>query len=289
MKCTLAVLALALAAALPPVTAADPLPGTLDTDSLPPYLRDRGTGVYTSLFGTYVRRGELLFYPFYEYVVNNEDEYHGSELGYNGDTDYLGKVEEHEYLLFFGYGITEDLALELEGAVYTTKTLTRADDDFESGLPDELTESGLGDVESQLRWRIARETETRPEYYLNFEVVFPLQKDKVLIGTQDWEVVAGAGLVKGFSWGTLTPRVAIEYDAADSEVEVGEYAVEYLKRLSNTWRWVSTIEGASDEVSAIVEAQWHFSPRAYAKFNCGFGLTEKAEDFAPEIGVMMSF
>lgn len=255
----------------------------------PDHLRDRGTGVTTSLFGTYVREGELLVYPFYEYVVNDEDEYHGSELGYSGETDYLGKVEEHEYLLFFAYGFTEDVAVELEGALYTTKTLTRARDDTTSGLPPELTESGLGDVESQLRWRLAKETATRPEYFVNFEVVFPLQKDKVLIGTQDWEFVAGFGAVKGFPWGTLTPRISVVHDRAEGETEIGEYAIEYLKRLSPSWRWVTTIEGESDEVSAIVEAQWHFSPRAFAKFNSGFGLTDKAEDLAPEIGVLFSF
>ena len=32
----------------------------------PPYLQDRGTGVATSMFGTYVQKGELLVYPFFE-------------------------------------------------------------------------------------------------------------------------------------------------------------------------------------------------------------------------------
>jgi len=264
-------------------------PAARAEEPLPYYLQDRGTGVTTSLFGTYVREGELLVYPFYEYVVNKEDEYHGSELGYSGEIDYLGKVVEHEYLLFFAYGFTEDLAVELEGALYTTKTLERAKDDTTSGMPAELKESGLGDVEGQVRWRLSKETETRPEYFVNFEVVLPLQKDKVLIGTQDWEVGAGVGAVKGFTWGTLTPRISIAYDRAEEEVALDEYALEYLKRLSPSWRWVSTIEGGSDEVSLILEAQWHFSPRGFWKFNSGFGLTEAAEDFAPEIGVMFSF
>ena len=42
------------------------------------YLHDRGEGVTTSLFGTYVRGGEWLVYPFYEYARNDEEEYHGS-------------------------------------------------------------------------------------------------------------------------------------------------------------------------------------------------------------------
>jgi hypothetical protein len=31
---------------------------------VPIYLKDRGTGIPTSMFGTYVSKGELLFYPF---------------------------------------------------------------------------------------------------------------------------------------------------------------------------------------------------------------------------------
>lgn len=257
--------------------------------SVPEYLQDRGTGIYTSMFGTYVRKGEWLVYPFYEYVTNKEDEYHGSELGYTGEIDYLGEVVEHEYLLYVAHGFTEDLMVEVEGALYTTKTLKRASDDTTTGMPAELKESGLGDVEGQVRWRVLRETESRPEVFTNLEIVLPLQKDKVLIGTQDWEAEIGIGAAKGFSWGTLTPRVAIAWDRADSEVELGEFAVEYLKRLSSTWRWVTTIEGNLDETSLIVEAQWHFGPRMFWKFNSGFGLNEAAEDFAPEIGLMMSF
>lgn len=264
-----------------------PIPAAQADEPLPYYLQDRGTGVYTSQFGTYVRDGETLVYPFYEYVINKEDEYHGSELGYSGETDYLGEVEEHEYLLYVAHGFTEDLMVELEGALYTTKTLKKADNDTTSGLPPELKESGLGDVEGQVRWRWSKETESRPEWWSNFEVVFPLQKDKVLIGTQDWEVTAGIGLTKGFTWGTLTPRFSLAYE--DGGLDVGEMAVEYLKRLSPSWRWVTTIEGNLDEASLIAEAQWHFSQRAFFKFNSGFGLNASAEDFAPEIGLMMSF
>lgn len=279
-----------LAALSATVAAADDTGAVLpEPGSVPAYLADRGTGIYTSMFGTYVREGEWLVYPFYEYVTNKEDEYHGSELGYTGETDYLGEVVEHEYLLYVAHGFTEDLMVEVEGALYTTKTLKRAQDDTTSGMPDELTESGLGDVEGQVRWRLSHESEARPEIFTNLEIVLPLQKDKVLIGTQDWEAEIGIGAIKGFRWGTLTPRVSVAWDRADGEIELGEYAIEYLKRLSQRWRWVSTVEGSSDELSLILEAQWHFRPRMFWKFNSGFGLTEKAEDFAPEIGLMMSF
>jgi len=268
---------------LPAQTTADPAP-------LPDYLRDRGTGVTTSLFGTYVREGEWLLYPFYEYVRTDGEEYHGSELGYTGDIDYLGKAEEHEAVVFLACGLTSDLAFEFEAELYVDKTLEKASDDTTSGIPERIHESGLGEVELQLRWRFARETATRPEFWANFEVVPPLRREgDVLIGAADWEYAVGLGMVSGHTWGTLTPRVSVAYEAAEGQFEAGEYAIEYLKRLSPAWRWVATLEGESSDVALVLEAQWHFGRRMYWKFNSGFGLTEKAADFAPEIGLMMSF
>src|SRR6266480_3522748 len=37
-----------------------------------PYLADRGDGIHTSIFGTYVRKQELLVYLFYEYARNRD-------------------------------------------------------------------------------------------------------------------------------------------------------------------------------------------------------------------------
>ena len=70
------------------------LPTTVQAsdEQLPSYLRDRGTGIATSLFGTYVRKGELLVYPFYEYTRNEDQEYSPNELGYGIDTDYRAKA-----------------------------------------------------------------------------------------------------------------------------------------------------------------------------------------------------
>src|SRR6059036_434215 len=103
--------------------------GASVSDNFPTYLRDRGTGVATSLFGTYVRRGELLFYPFYEYTKNDDQEYKPSELGFAGDHDYRGKFTEHEALIFLSYGVSENVALELESAFYTTATQHKAPGD----------------------------------------------------------------------------------------------------------------------------------------------------------------
>ena len=66
-------------------TAAAPARG--DDPPLPPYLKDRGTGVPTSLFGTYVRRGELIVYPFFEHYRDGNLEYKPEEYGAPGSVD----------------------------------------------------------------------------------------------------------------------------------------------------------------------------------------------------------
>src|SRR5262245_29244823 len=79
--------ALALALAAPPASAADSTGG-----ELPSYLKDRGPGVYTSMFGVYVESGELLLYPFFEYYKDRNAEYSPQELGYGLDQDFRGGV-----------------------------------------------------------------------------------------------------------------------------------------------------------------------------------------------------
>ena len=62
------VVLLAMLASVAPVSA-----GQLGPDpSNPIYLQDRGAGVSTSMFGTYVRKGELIVYPFYEYYRDDD-------------------------------------------------------------------------------------------------------------------------------------------------------------------------------------------------------------------------
>jgi len=254
---------------------------------LPVYLKDRGTGLPTSMFGTYIRKGELLVYPFFEYYLDNDYEYKPEELGYALDEDFRGKYRATEGLLFLGYGITDWLAVEIEAAVIEASLEKSSDDPSET--PAKIEESGTGDVEGQLRARFLRENEGRPEIFGYFEAVSPQQKDKVLIGTPDWEFKYGMGAIKGFSWGTLTARVAVEYSMEESKGELGEYAVEYLKRFSRTWRVYLGVEGSQDEVELIPEAQLHFSDSIYLKLNSAFGLTSKATDWAPEVGVVFSF
>ena len=263
--------------------------GQLGLDpSNPIYLQDRGTGVSTSMFGTYVRKGELIVYPFYEYYRDDDLEYKPEEYGAAGDVDYRGRYRAHEGLVFVSYGLSDNIAVEFEVAAISAAFKKSPMD--RSTLPAEINESGLGDVEGQIRWRWRTETARRPEWFSYAEFVVPHAKDKVLIGTTGQELKFGLGLTRGLSWGTLTARAAVQYASSSSSPwDTGEYAVEYLKRLSPRWRVYAGIEGEQDEVSLITEAQWHILPHGFVRFNNGLGLTSKATDWTPELGVLFTF
>lgn len=248
--------------------------------------RDRGPGLPTSMFGTYIERGQWLLYPFLEYYRDADMEYSPDEFGFGLDADFRGQYRATEGLVFLGYGLTDRLAVEMEAAVIRAR-LRKAPAD-PSAMPAVLEESGLGDVEGQLRFRWNRETERAPEVFSYLETVFPLQKNELLIGTQDWEFKFGSGVVRGFSWGTATVRAAVEYDAADANLALGEVAVEYLRRLNSTFRVYAGVEGTQDEIEGIAELQWFLRPNLFLKINNAFGLTSKATDWAPEFGLVFS-
>jgi hypothetical protein len=265
------------------------MPGAVhgQATSAAPWLEDRGAGVRTSIFGTYVLKGELLVSPFFEYYVDNDFEYKPAELGHGLDRDFRGRYRASEGLLFLSYGLTDRLAIELEAAVISAK-LTKAPDD-PSTLPQQIEESGQGDWQVQLDWRVLLESATRPEVFGYLEVVGPSNRSRPLIGTSDWEYKLGAGMTRGMRWGTLTARAALSYAQAEGALEPGEYALEYLKRLSPSWRVYAGVEGTQDEVELIGEAQWHLSQRIYLRFNTARGLTSKATDWAPDVGVVFAF
>lgn len=272
---------------LPTATLAETRRGHLETDDLPGYLRDRGEGIPLSMFGTFVQKGQLLVYPFAEFYHDVNFEYKPSDLGHTEEIDYRGEYEAAEQLLFLAYGVSDRLAIELEGAMIQAELeKSRVDG---SALPAEIQTSGVGDVEGQIRWRWARETEKRPEVFSYFEAVGPTQPEGSLIGTSDWEFKLGSGVVRGFAWGTMMARAAVEYSRSESKFDTGEMALEYVKRLSPTWRVYAGIEGTQDEIGLVTEAQWHVAPNLFIKANSGFGLTSKATDWAPEAGVMLAF
>ena len=274
-----------LAGLLLPVLSSAQVPDQSQSEeNLPVYLQDRGTGIPTSMFGTYVRPGELLIYPFFEFYLDNDAEYAPADFGLGLDQDYRGRYRASEGLIFLGYGLSRDVSVELEAAVIHASLEKSSDDP--SPLSDKITESGLGDVQTQVNWRWMRENPSGPELFSYFEVVYPLTKDKNLIGTKDWEFKLGTGAIRGFSWGTMTLRGAVEYSREEDKFELGELAAEYLKRLSSSWKLYLGVEGVQDEVELITELQWHLGSFAFIKLNNAFGLTSKATDWAPEIGIM---
>ena len=247
--------------------------------------RDRGEGIPTDMFGTYIRAGELLVYPFFEYYRDRNFEYKPEELGYAGSTDFRGRYRAREGLIYLGYGLSERVAVEFEAAVIRASLRKSSQDP--SGLPARFVESGLGDVAARVRWRWNRESDSRPEFFSFFETGFPFQRSKALIGTREWEFKLGTGMVRGLSWGTITLRASV--DSIGGKFEPGEYAFEYLRRLSKRVRVYAGVEGTGDEVELITEVQVFLRPNVYLKLNNAFGLTSKATDWAPEIGLMFSF
>ena len=256
-------------------------------DELPPYLRDRGAGMRTSMFGTYVEKHQLLIYPFYEYYYDNNQQYSPDEYGQVSTTDYEAKYRAHEGLIFASYGFTDRLNIEMEASVITA-TFTKDPNDL-TGTPAQIKESGVGDVEGQVTYTWLKENEHRPELYSFVEAVIPHAKDKLLIGTEDWELAFAAGGQKGFGFGTMIASIGVEYAKASSTPwDLGETELGWLRRLSPKWRvYVGLEGGGTDELSLITEAQRRLAPYATLKMNLGIGLAN-ATDWAPEVGIMFA-
>jgi hypothetical protein len=257
----------------------------LAQETRPFFLKDRGPGIPTSMFGTYIQKGEWIVYPFFEYYLDNNMEYSPDEFGFPLDQDFRGRFRANEELVFGAYGLTDRVALEFEAA-FIHASLVKSPED-PTAMPEKLAESGLGDVQVQVDWMWSKETARRPGFFSYGEIVVPHHASKPLIGTPDLETKVGIGLIRGFRWGTITVRTAVEQ--AGGVFDFGEYAVEYYKRLSKTFGIYTGIEGSQDEIEYIAEVQIWLTDQIRFKFNNAFGITSKATGWAPEIGLMMSF
>lgn len=259
--------------------------------NLPIYLQDRRNGIPTSVGSVYVQDGEVLTLVDLQYNRDHDFEYDPREFGFSSpvEGESKGHYWDSSVDVLVAYGLNDDMALEIEAAA-SKASLEKADDDL-SNMPNELKESGLGNVRARLDWRLLEENERRPEVFTYIGVLAPHNSSDHLIGTPDWVANAGAGVVRGYDWGTITFRMGLEYDLGSaSELDWGEVALEYLKRLSpemTVYGAVKVFEG--DEYSLVGELQWHLSPSIILKLNSGVGLTSHGMDFSPRIGVLFSF
>ena len=204
-----------------------------------------------------------------------------------GEEDFRGRYRESEYLFFAAYGFTDGFAVQAEIAG-AKASLEKSPMDG-SLLPPKLEATGLTSFETQLRWRWRKETASRPELWSYLDVVYPTNKQEPLIGTAGFESELGFGVTRGHKWGTLTARVALAYEEASStHWDLGEYAVEYLKRVSPSWRLFFAVQGQSDELSLVTEAQWHLNRHVFIRFNTEIGLTSRATDWEPQLGILFT-
>lgn len=256
---------------------------------------DRGTGVPTSRFGTYVGDGEWLAEAAGEQVLNRGFEYDPDELGFGAPIgSFKGRYEATRGLVFVAYGLSDRFAVELEASGIDASLEKAADDP--SSMPAKLTESGLGRVQARLDWRWLPERGRRPELFSYAGVVVPHDKEKPLIGTADWVINGGVGAIREFRWGTMTARLGFLYDTSSTTaIDFGEYAIEYLKRLSpKVTVLVGYVVLEGDEAALATELHWSPSPRVTIRLGNRLGVvssalsaTSNAIDWAPTIGVLV--
>jgi hypothetical protein len=258
--------------------------------ALPSYLRDRGTGIPASVFGTYLEPHQLLIYPFFAYSKDDNREYQPAKLGFGLNADFQGRFRSSEGLIFIGYGLSSKVALEFEAA-YITAHLDKDPTD-PSSMPARISEKGIADVEAQIRYRPLTETAHRPEIYTFLELTPATNRDKVLISEPDWDVKPGFGVVKGFPFGTLQLKFTGEWNREAGNPDLGEVAIEYLKRVSPALRFNLAIEGgetgAPDEFELIGGLRWEISKHAWLKLDNSIGLSPKATDWGPQVGVQFT-
>jgi hypothetical protein len=269
---------------------ARPIPVSAQEEVPTVYSRDRGTGVPSSLFGTYLRRGEVVIYPFFEYTRDDNREYQPVEFGAGPAVDFRGRFRGTSTQLFLGYGVTDWLALEFEAA-YLTATFNKSPSD-PYATPTRLRQTGFGDLEMQVRARLWRESGGRPELFGFVELVARSQRSRVLLDEPHWDAKPGIGLVRGFGFGTMTIRIAAEYNHEERHPDLGEFAVEYLKRVSRAGHLYVGFEGgetgAMDEWDLITGIRWRLAPSLAFKFDNALGLSAKATDWAPQVGLMFT-
>ena len=256
---------------------------------VPPNLRDRGTGVRTSEFQTYIQRGQLLVFPSVSYSRDHNLEYNPLDWGYGTAMDLRGTFRSSNAQLWAAYGVTDWLAIEVEGS-YLSARFQRSPQDT-SATPAQIQNSGFGDYAAQVRVRMGQERGHRPEIWGALEVIPGANRRKILIGDKIMDMKAEFGLTRGYHFGTMTLRTTVEYNHVDHHWDLGETSLEYLRQITPATRVFIAIEGgetgAPDEWVLVTAAQWRLTRGAFLKFSNGVGLMSKSTDWEPQVGVLL--
>jgi hypothetical protein len=202
---------------------------------------------------------------------------------------FRGRFRGTSSQLFIGYGVTDWLALELEGAYITAKLTKSPSDTF--ATPATTRQSGLTDLEAQVRARLLRETTGRPEIFGFVELVARSQRGKVLLEEANWDAKPGIGVVRGFGFGTVTIRIAAEYNHTEHKPDLGEIALEYLRRLAPSAHLYLAVEGgeggALDEWDLSTGIRWRLTTSVDFKLDNAVGISSRSTDWAPQVGLML--
>ena len=251
---------------------------------------DRGTGIRTSMVETYVEPGQLLIYPFAAYSWDHNFEYQPTMFGFPREQDFRGNYKTMEAAVFLAYGVTDWLALELEGSQVTSTFEKAPADSF--GTPARIRETGFSDISGQVRLRLGHERGRRPEFFASIEVLPPMHGRQVLIGDPQWNVKGEIGAVRAYRWGTMTFRTTIEYNRGDTHWDLGETSLEYLRQFSPTWRLLVGIEGgeggAPDDWVLVTAGRWRIARGLDLKFANGLGLFSKSTDWEGQVGLLLT-
>src|SRR5947208_5965376 len=262
----------------------------LSSSTMLPAQGDRGTGIRTSIVETYVELHQLLIYPFAAYSWDHNYEYQPTMFGFGRDQDFRGHYRTTEAAFFLAYGVTDWLALELEGAQVPRPLGKAPADTF--GTPARIRETGVADIAGQLRSRRGTERGRRPEFFASVEVLPPMHAGRVLIGDAQWNVKSEIGAVRAYRWGTMTFRTTVEYNRGDTHWDLGETSLEYLRQVSPAWRLLFAIEGgeggAPDDWVLVSAGHWRIAPGLYLKFASGIGLFPKSTDWESQIGILLT-
>ena len=246
-------------------------------------------GVRLSEFQTYIERGQFFVLPSVAYTRDHNLEYNPLDWGYGTQVDLRGTFHSSQAELLLAYGVTDWLAVELEGS-YVSAHFQRSPSDT-GATPARIHDTGLADFAGQVRVRFSQERGRRPEIWGAVEVIPASQRTKVLIGDKLTDVKGEIGLTRGYRFGTMTLRTTVEYNHGDHHWDLGETSLEYLRRLSPAWRLMLAIEGgeggAPDEFVFVTAAQWRVARGMFVKLANSVGLMSKSTDWEPQLGLLL--